>query len=221
VIRYKDLPPQLQKKYKNSIIFAGEGRIGHSTFDFDLQRLKQRKAEKEKTMEEKLEEYSINATEEKYLLKVFQTLSAPHAHKFFTAEELKETFRRMGMRMGKAEVERMVWEFDEDLNRRITEKEFVNMYKKCTLDKNSAESKNLFHLAQFLMYCKPGQFKITVEDTLELLFVRAKIEVERISQKAEEKEIIRRLEQEIEVIFEGEEKTPEGLEKEITFQEYL
>lgn len=95
------------------------------------------------------------------------------------------------------------------------------MYKKCTIDKNSAESKNLFHLAQFLMYCKPDHFKITVEDTLELLFVRAKIEAEKHSPKPEEKEIIRRLEQEIEVIFEGEEKTPEGLEKEITFQQYL
>ena len=103
--------------------------------------------------------------------------------------------------MGKTEIERMVWEFDEDLNKKITEKEFVNMYKKCTIDKNSAESKNLFHLAQFLMYCKPNSYKITVEDTLELLFVRAKIEVEKNNIKAEEKEIIRKLEQEIDVIF--------------------
>jgi len=51
------------------------------------------------------------------------------------------------------------------------------MYKKCTIDKTSAESKNLFHLTQFLMYCHPPHFKITVEDTLELLFVRAKMEV--------------------------------------------
>ena len=71
------------------------------------------------------------------------------------------------------------------------------------------------------MYCKPNSYRITVEDTLELLFVRAKIEVERNNLKAEEKEIIRRLEQEIDVIFEGEEKTSEGLEKEITFEEYL
>lgn len=54
------------------------------------------------------------------------------------------------------------------------------MYKKCTIDKNSAESKNLFHLTQFLMYTKPHTYTITVEDTLELLFVRAKIEVEQV-----------------------------------------
>ena len=51
------------------------------------------------------------------------------------------------------------------------------------------------------MYCKPNSYKITVEDTLELLFVRAKIEVEKNNIKAEEKEIIRKLEQEIDVIF--------------------
>ncbi len=49
------------------------------------------------------------------------------------------------------------------------------MYKKCTIDKTGAESKNLFHLTQFLMFCRPNNFMITVEDTLELLYVRAKI----------------------------------------------
>jgi hypothetical protein len=83
--------------------------------------------------------------------------------------------RRMGVKMSHLQVERMIWEFDEDLNKKITEKEFINMYKKCTLDKASAESKNLFHLTQFLMYCRPQHYRITVEDTLELLFVRAKI----------------------------------------------
>ena len=40
-----------------------------------MSKLKQRKAEKEKTMEEKLEEFKINANEEKYLLHVFEMLS--------------------------------------------------------------------------------------------------------------------------------------------------
>ena len=52
------------------------------------------------------------------------------------------------------------------------------MYKKCTIDKTAAESKNLFHLTQFLMFCRPNYYRITVEDMLELLYVRAKIEAE-------------------------------------------
>ncbi len=85
--------------------------------------------------------------------------------------------KKMGMKMTKCEVDRMLWEFDERLDKKITEKEYINMYKRCTLDKKAAESKNLFHFIQFLMYCRPDNYRITVEDTLELLFVRAKIEV--------------------------------------------
>jgi SpoU rRNA methylase family enzyme len=71
------------------------------------------------------------------------------------------------------------------------------------------------------MYCKPGKYTITVEDTLELLFVRVKKEAEGASgtgKKVDEKE---RLEEEIRVIFGGEEKTADGLEREVTFKEYL
>lgn len=45
------------------------------------------------------------------------------------------------------------------------------MYKRCISDKSGLEPKSLFHLVQFLMYCKKGKFTITVEDTLELLYV--------------------------------------------------
>ena len=71
------------------------------------------------------------------------------------------------------------------------------------------------------MYCRPDKHRITVEDTLELLFVRARLELQRQGVSCEEKEVIARLEEEIEVLFEGEEKTAEGLEKEINFEEYL
>jgi hypothetical protein len=53
------------------------------------------------------------------------------------------------------------------------------------------------------------------------LFVRAKLELQRYGYSCEEKDVIRRLEEDIEVLFEGEEKTADGLEKEITFEEYL
>lgn len=82
----------------------------------------------------------------------------------------------MNIKMTNAEIDRMIWEFDEKLNKKISYKEFANMYKKCTIDKTAAESKNLFHLTQFLMFCRPNYYRITVEDMLELLYVRAKIE---------------------------------------------
>ena len=52
-IKYKDLPRCLQQKYKNSIIFEDE-TCARKKFVFDAQQIKQRKIDKEKTIEEKL-----------------------------------------------------------------------------------------------------------------------------------------------------------------------
>ena len=85
------------------------------------------------------------------------------------------------------------------------------MYKKCSLDKTGLEPKSLYHLVQFLMYLNPEKVKrnlysITVEDTLELLYVRFGRQ---------------NLDSEIHAIFGDEEKTKDGQEKEVNFQEYL
>ena len=46
------------------------------------------------------------------------------------------------------------------------------MYKRCIIDQSGLEPKSLFNMVQFLMYCKKDKYKVTVEDTLELLYVR-------------------------------------------------
>jgi hypothetical protein len=121
-LRYCDLPIHLQRKYKNSPIFEKENAQTKKRFDFDLQKLKVRQAEKEKTIEEKLEEFTINNTEEKYLQRVFNELSVSHGGKYFTDVDVTSTLRRLGSKMGRKDIERMVWEFDDDLNKRITER---------------------------------------------------------------------------------------------------
>jgi len=46
------------------------------------------------------------------------------------------------------------------------------MYKRCIIDQSGLEPKSLFNMVQFLMYCKKDKYQVTVEDTLELLYVR-------------------------------------------------
>lgn len=46
------------------------------------------------------------------------------------------------------------------------------MYKRSIFDKTGFEPRSLFNMVQFLMYDKGMKGKITVEDTLELLYVR-------------------------------------------------
>ena len=213
---FQDLPKALQQKYKNSIVFENEP-TRRKKFEFDAQKIKQRKIDKEKTIEEKLEEFSINSTEEKYLLRVFKLLSAPNGEEFFTNLEIKDMLGRMGMQMNKSQIDLMIWEFDENLDRKISEKEFINMYKKCVIDRTAAEPKKLFHFTQFLMYCQPDSYKITVEDTLELLYVRALNEAPKL--KANVKDVF---ESEIKIIFGEDYESERGeTEKEISFEEYL
>lgn len=72
----------------------------------------------------------------------------------------------------KPEVDQWIWEVDEDLDGSINEYEFTLMYKRCIFDKTWLEPRNLFNLTQFLMYDIAGRGRITVEDTLELIYVR-------------------------------------------------
>jgi Ca2+-binding EF-hand superfamily protein len=100
----------------------------------------------------------------------------------------------------------MIWEVDEDLDGYVSEKEFMTMYKRCISDKTDLEPKGLFNLVQFLMYDKTFKGRVTVEETLQILFVRYGRD---------------RLDDEIKAIFGDEEKNADGTDKEITFGEYV
>ena len=81
------------------------------------------------------------------------------------------------------------------------------MYKRCIFDKTGLEPRNFFNLVQFLMYDLACRNKITVEDTLELIYVRNP-----------DPDL---LQQHIFEIFGEREKTEDGQEREILFDEYL
>lgn len=67
----------------------------------------------------------------------------------------------------------MIWEVDEDLDRRVDWNEFELMYKRCIFDNSGLEPRRLFTLVEFLMFDKNERNFITIEDTLELLYVKS------------------------------------------------
>lgn len=97
-------------------------------------------------------------------------------------------------------------EVDEDLNEEVSYYEFLLMYKRCIYDKSGLEPRNLFYMVQFLMFDKMERKRITIEDTLELLYVICK-----------EYNTGTTLDEEIEYLFGKEEKTVDGQEKDITW----
>ena len=90
------------------------------------------------------------------------------------------------------------------------------MYKRCISDETGLEPRKLFNLVQFLMYDKTFKGRVTVEETLQILYVRYGRE---------------RLDEEIKAIFgyviivlnlyRKNEKNTDGSEKEITYGEYV
>lgn len=116
----------------------------------------------------------------------------------------------------KQEIDQMIWEIDEDLDGFIDDYEFLLMYKRCRFDDTYLEPRTLYNVVQFLMYLQNNQndqentkelkTKITVEDTLEQLYVKYGRNL---------------LDEEIEEIFGKDENKADGQEKKISLSEYL
>jgi len=166
-----------------------------------------------KSPDELLEEVKIHQVERDALDRVFSKFvsmsddpSERSVGEKFSWQEVSKVLRQLGCPLSKSEVQLMIWEVDEDLDGSVSKQEFDTMYKRCVNDKTGLEPRKLFDLVQFMMYDKTFKGSITVEDTLQLLFVR--------NGKTH-------LETEIKVLFGEEETTSDGQEKSITFQEYL
>ena len=106
----------------------------------------------------------------------------------------------------RSEVNLIIWEVDDDLDGYVSKEEFQTMYKRCISDESGLEPRKLYNLVQFLMYDKTFKGRVTVEETLQILYVRYKRD---------------RLDEQITFIFGDDEKNDDGSEKEITFGEYV
>ena len=100
--------------------------------------------------------------------------------KRFSKKALRKVIRTLCEEFAKDELEGMIWEADDNLDGYVSEKEFINMYKKCISDDKEEEGKKLFYLIQFLMYDKDEKHKITIEDTLEILCARYPNNVDQV-----------------------------------------
>ena len=112
----------------------------------------------------------------------------------------------LGLKLLRADVALYIWEVDDDLDGYINKDEFTIMYKRCVSDKTGLEPRKLFNLVQYLMYDRNFKGRVTIEETLQILFVRHGRD---------------KLDYEIEAIFGTDEKNEDGSEKFITFGEYL
>ena len=122
---------------------------------------------------------------------------------------------KLGVTPTRNQVDLIIWEVDDDLDGHVNYEEFLTMYRRCIVGEKLArqhgleprlEPRKLFNLVQFLMYDKTFKGRVTVEETLQILFVRHGRD---------------KLDDEIKAIFGDEEKNKDGSDKEISYGEYV
>jgi Ca2+-binding EF-hand superfamily protein len=78
----------------------------------------------------------------------------------------------LGCKPLRSEVNLIIWEVDDDLDGFVSREEYITMYKRCISDKTGLEPRKLYNLVTFLMYDRGYRGRVTVEETLQILFVR-------------------------------------------------
>ena len=163
------------------------------------------------TSDQKLMRVELSEIEEENLWRVFDLFCAKHTFKdrskmWFDASDIKVILRILGVTyIQQQKLDLMVWEVDENLDKRVDREEFELMYKKCREDKSFTQPRNLFNLVQFLMFCKPREDgnqddpyniykEIVPEDTYFLIYAR-------IDKQNEDTDKRNKLDEEIAIIF--------------------
>lgn len=66
----------------------------------------------------------------------------------------------------------MIWEVDENLDGCVDWSEFKLMYERNITDKTGLEPFQLFNVVQFMMYDKDYSGKVSIDETMTMLFQR-------------------------------------------------
>merc|ERR1719181_1057755 len=119
-----------------------------------------------------------------------------------SAKDLAELLKDLGNPMTKEAVKEMIWEVDEDLDEHVSWDEFSTMYQRSVHDKTGLEPSALYNVAQFMLYDKDFNGRVSMDETMMMLYQRfGKM----------------RLEQELQKLF-GSDLNADGS---LTFKEYL
>eukprot|EP00929_Paragymnodinium_shiwhaense_P039497 TRINITY_DN20725_c0_g1_i1.p1 TRINITY_DN20725_c0_g1~~TRINITY_DN20725_c0_g1_i1.p1 ORF type:complete len:216 (+),score=80.48 TRINITY_DN20725_c0_g1_i1:142-789(+) len=148
---------------------------------------------------------NVQPVELESLKRVFKWLDTKKDDKLCW-QEISEALVKLGHKTPREQIELWIWEVDDDLDNMVGWDEFLTMYQRCISDQTGNEPRNLFILVQFLMYDREFVGKISVEQTLQILFVR--------HGRGE-------LDAEIAQIFEDQQKGPDGQELKINFSQFL
>lgn len=95
-----------------------------------------------------------------------------NANKKIHPQDLSEGLKALGKRCSRKEIEYMIWEVDENLDGCVNWDEFRLMFQRNVTDTSGLEPFQLFNIVQFMTYDKDFSGKVTVDDTMSMLYAR-------------------------------------------------
>ncbi|CXI89493.1 calmodulin-like protein [Plasmodium berghei] len=147
----------------------------------------------------------ISNTEKKNLQRVFKMMDKDNTGKISSCN-LHDILHKYNYKISKSEVERMIWEFDENMDNCLDYDEIYFLYLRCVNDKKKQIPSDLYNIIQFFMFDYEMNGYITVEKTLQILYVRFGRE---------------KMDLEVQDIFGDKYEDKSGVEKQICLKEYL
>lgn len=93
-------------------------------------------------------------------------------NKKVSVSDITEILKSLNQKVTRQEVEEMIWECDEDLDNGLNWKEFKLMYCRNNTDRTGLEPSRMFNLTQFLIYDRNRNMKVSVDETMRMLYAR-------------------------------------------------
>ena len=92
--------------------------------------------------------------------------------KMISANDIFMMLQNLKQKISKNDAEEMVWEVDEDLDGFISWPEFRLMFNRNIMDRTGLEPSKTFNLAQFMIYDKNENNRVSVDETMNMLNAR-------------------------------------------------
>lgn len=92
--------------------------------------------------------------------------------KKITSPDVYAMLKHLKQKVKPKDVEEMIWEVDEDLDECIDWSEFRKMFIRNAIDRTGLEMSKMFNLTQFLIYDHNFNGRVSVDETMNMLYAR-------------------------------------------------